>query len=62
MFKQHTGTNLVDYLTDMRLEAAKKLLKSTDLKTYEISNEVGYTESRYFSQLFKKDGVYAGRI
>ncbi|MCJ7841670.1 response regulator [Lederbergia sp. NSJ-179] len=54
LFKQHTGINFVDYLTLKRMEAAKELLLSTTLKTYEIAAEVGYTESRYFSQLFKK--------
>ncbi|MYL45162.1 response regulator [Virgibacillus halodenitrificans] len=54
LFKQHTGMNFVDYLTTKRIKAAKELLTSTTLKTYEIANTVGYVESRYFSQLFKK--------
>ncbi|WP_233879427.1 response regulator transcription factor [Virgibacillus halodenitrificans] len=54
LFKQHTGMNFVDYLTTKRIKAAKELLTSTTLKTYEIANTVGYMESRYFSQLFKK--------
>ncbi|WP_042143660.1 response regulator [Paucisalibacillus sp. EB02] len=54
LFKQHTNMNFVDYITSKRIEEAKQLLHSTTLKTYEIAHEVGYTESRYFSQLFKK--------
>lgn len=54
LFKQHTGMNYVNFITSKRLERAKVLLKSTNLKTYEIAEEVGYIESRYFSQLFKK--------
>lgn len=54
LFKQHTGINFVDYLTLKRMEVAKELLLSTTLKTYEVAAEVGYEESRYFSQLFKK--------
>lgn len=55
LFKQHTGLNYVNFITTKRLDQAKKLLKSTNLKTYEIAEEVGYPESRYFSQLFKKN-------
>ncbi|MBB6454600.1 two-component system response regulator YesN [Salirhabdus euzebyi] len=54
LFKQHTGMNFVDYVTNKRLEVAKDLLKTTKLKTYEIANEVGFVEARYFGQLFKK--------
>lgn len=54
LFKQHTNMNFVEYLTKKRLEMAKKLLKNTNLKSYEIATEVGYNESRYFNQLFKK--------
>lgn len=54
LFKQHTGLNYVNFITSKRLNQAKILLKSTNLKTYEIAEEVGYTEPRYFSQLFKR--------
>lgn len=54
LFKQYTGMNFVVYITTRRLEKAKTLLQSTNLKTYEIAHKTGYIESRYFSQLFKK--------
>lgn len=54
LFKQSTGMNFVDYITDKRLKKAKKLLTSTELKTYEVATKVGYSEPRYFSQLFKR--------
>ncbi|MBM7095688.1 response regulator [Bacillus sp. H-16] len=54
LFKQLTGKNFVDYITDKRLTEAKRLLRETSLKTYEIAVKVGYTDSRYFSQTFKK--------
>lgn len=54
LFKQHTGKNFVDYLTTKRIDVAKQLLRSTDLKIYEIAETIGYSESRYFNQLFKR--------
>ncbi|MCP2033586.1 two-component system response regulator YesN [Planomicrobium sp. HSC-17F08] len=54
VFKQYTGMNFVDLITERRIEKAKELLSSTQLKTYEIAQLTGFSESRYFSQLFKK--------
>ncbi|GAA0374000.1 response regulator [Bacillus horti] len=54
LFKQHTGKNFVDYLTEKRVRKAKELLQGTSLKTYEIAQGVGYPDQRYFSQIFKK--------
>ena len=54
LFKQETGKNFVEYLTDIRVEKARELLLSTELKNYQIAEEVGYPNSRYFSQIFKK--------
>ncbi|MFS0870245.1 AraC family transcriptional regulator [Paenibacillus xylanilyticus] len=52
-FKQAFGQNFVDYLTEVRLNRAKKLLESTDVKINEIAEQVGYQPS-YFNRLFKK--------
>ncbi|MFH5185078.1 helix-turn-helix domain-containing protein [Paenibacillus sp. TAB 01] len=54
MFKQHVGINFIDYLTEIRLEKAKELLCSTDLKLNEVAERVGYQHS-YFSRIFKKN-------
>ena len=54
LFKEGTGQTFVEYLTAFRVEEAKKLLKSTDLRAYEIAEKVGYRDSRYFSLIFKK--------
>lgn len=54
IFKNHTGETFVEYLTRVRVEKAMELLKSTSLKTYEISNSVGYADPHYFSLIFKK--------
>lgn len=54
IFKRETGKSFVMYLTSVRMEAALKLLNSTEDKTYIISGKVGYTEPNYFSYVFKK--------
>ncbi|WP_129726834.1 MULTISPECIES: response regulator [Bacillaceae] len=54
LFKQKTRVTFLDYLTKLRMDHACLLLETTDLKTYEIANLVGYTDQRYFSQVFKK--------
>lgn len=53
-FKKKTGYNLVNYITDIRLKKAKKLLKTTNLNLNEIALKVGYRNSRYFIRVFKK--------
>lgn len=57
LFKRETGKNFVDYITELRIEKAKELLKEGRYKTYEIAEMVGIPDSHYFSRLFKK---YAG--
>lgn len=59
LFKQETGVTLKNYITDVRIEAAKRLLKKGHAKIYEICTAVGYQTSQYFSQVFfKKVGMY----
>lgn len=54
LFKKETGQNLWAYLTEIRLNKAKELLRSTQDKTYAIAYQVGYDNPSYFSKLFKK--------
>ncbi len=54
LFNDHIGQNFIDYLTNLRIQNAKNLLKSTDLKIYEIADKVGYRDAYYFSTAFKK--------
>ncbi|MCI7380827.1 MAG: response regulator [Hungatella hathewayi] len=54
VFKKEMGQNLIEYLTDYRMKQAKELLKDSTLNINEISDRVGYPDSRYFSKLFKK--------
>lgn len=48
LFKKETGQNYKAYLTSIRMEEAIKLLRITDLKTYEIGEKVGYNNVRQF--------------
>jgi Response regulator containing CheY-like receiver domain and AraC-type DNA-binding domain len=54
MFKQNTGTSFIQYLMDYRMAKAGELIKSTDLRVYEVAQRVGYADSRYFMKLFKR--------
>ncbi|WP_240479682.1 response regulator transcription factor [Paenibacillus wynnii] len=56
-FKQIKGINYVDYVTNVRIEASKKLLEETNMKISEIAEKVGYQHS-WFNRVFKKsEGV-----
>lgn len=54
LFKKETGKNFVDYLNRVRIEKAMDLLRTTDLKAYEIAGMTGFSNPHYFSILFKK--------
>lgn len=54
LFKTNTGKTFIEHLTDIRIDKAKAMLKSTHFKNYEVAEKVGYQDSRYFSQIFKK--------
>lgn len=54
LFKQITGTNLLSYINEIRLEKAMELLKNNDLKIHEIAVAVGYESASYFTQFFKR--------
>ncbi len=54
LFKSETGELFNDYLTQVRLEAARDLLLKTELKVGEIASRVGISNQSYFNRLFKK--------
>ncbi|MDA3940667.1 MAG: response regulator [Spirochaetia bacterium] len=54
IFKEGTGQTFIEYLTSCRVEEAKKILKTTDSKSYEVAEKSGYMDPRYFSIIFKK--------
>lgn len=58
LFKSEIGVNFLAYLTNIRMEQAKKLLISTSFSIAEISEKSGYTDYRVFTKVFKKaEGV-----
>lgn len=54
LFKQETGVNFLEYLHKYRIQKAKEYLHNKLLKNYEVSRMVGYTNEKYFSQMFKR--------
>ena len=54
-FKNHVGQNFSDYLVNIRLEKAKEFLKDNELKIIDVANLVGFSNSGYFSTVFKKN-------
>ena len=54
LFKNEIGESFVNYLTKIRMEKAKDLLINTDLKSYKIAEMVGYSNPRYFGDVFQK--------
>ncbi len=63
IFKQYTQTGFKEYVTSVRIERSKYLLKETDLKVYEIAKQCGYPDAAYFVRLFKKEvGISPNRF
>ncbi|MGN0713824.1 MAG: helix-turn-helix domain-containing protein [Anaerovoracaceae bacterium] len=54
LFKNEIGVGFLAYLTNIRMEKAKKLLMSTSLSLGEISEKSGYGDYRVFTKVFKK--------
>ncbi|MFB9276232.1 response regulator [Cohnella cellulosilytica] len=52
LFRNEIGCSFSDYLLTYRLEQARELLLRTDLKVYEIAEQTGIPNYRYFSKLF----------
>ncbi len=53
LFKTHTGENFKSYLIRIRMEQAKKLLLSGNMRIKDIALELGYSNEMYFSTAFK---------
>lgn len=54
IFKKETGLTFVTYLMQIRMEAARELLRTTGLKAFEIAEQTGFSDPNYFSFCFKK--------
>ncbi|MCR5108632.1 MAG: response regulator [Lachnospiraceae bacterium] len=54
IFSQEMGITFIEYLINKRMDRAKELLMTTDMKTFEVAYAVGYKDPSYFSSTFKK--------
>ena len=54
IFKEETGSGIISYLNNMRMDLAMQLLKNKDLSINEIARKVGFENTYYFSNAFKK--------
>ncbi|HUX22104.1 MAG TPA: response regulator [Spirochaetia bacterium] len=54
LLRKHLGKTFIDLLTEKRIERAKELLSTSDLKTYSIADAVGLRDPHYFSTIFRK--------
>lgn len=54
LFKKETGATVLDYINKVKLKKAKQMLDTGKYKIYEVADELGFTNSHYFSSVFKK--------
>jgi len=54
IFKKETGVNVVDYINEIRILTAQKMLSEGERKVYEVAEEVGYNNYNHFSKTFKR--------
>jgi len=54
LMKKETGQTFVEFLTNIRMKKAEMLLRETDLKNYQVGEQVGIPDPHYFSIVFKK--------
>lgn len=55
LFKQVTGSTILEFLTQYRVDKAKELLKGTALRQSDIAYRVGYKNEQYFKKLFQSN-------
>lgn len=61
LFNREMGINFSTFLKKFRVSQAKRLLKGSDMKIYEVANAVGYGDSKYFNRVFREEvGVSPG--
>ena len=53
-FKAATGTSLIEYVQNLRIERGKELLESSNIPVEEISEQVGYSDASFFRRLFRR--------
>lgn len=53
VFKKETGCNLIKFINDYRLQRARQLLLTTEMKVHMIAETVGFKNTSYFCQRFR---------
>ncbi|WP_025699434.1 response regulator [Paenibacillus durus] len=62
LYSKSTGQTILEYVTLLRIQQAKRMLRESSFKISKISQNVGYDNQRYFCQVFKKHvGVSPGQ-
>lgn len=54
LFKQETGTTLIDYINTQRVKRAAQLLTTTERSISEVAEEMGILDVNYFAKIFKR--------
>lgn len=54
LFKKETGKSFMEYIMELRVQNAKNILVSTDMTLSQVSGEVGYSDFKYFTKIFKR--------
>lgn len=54
LFKKVNNQSILQYITSIRMEQAKKLLENNQYRVFEVADKVGYSDVFYFSRRFKK--------
>jgi two-component system response regulator YesN len=54
LFSDHLDSTFVDYLTELRVTHAERLIRETRLTVKEVAHNVGYQDPNYFSKVFRK--------
>ena len=61
LFNREMGINFSTFLKKFRISQAKRLLKGSEMKIYEVANAVGYSDSKYFNRVFREEvGISPG--
>jgi AraC-like DNA-binding protein len=61
VFRSETGFSPQDYLTQLRIEAAKRLLNDAALSITDVALQTGFTSSQYFATMFKRSTGFSPR-
>ena len=54
LFRDEVGVSFYEYVLDKRVKMAQELYRTTNFKVYQIANEVGYSDWRYFCKIYKR--------